>query len=694
MLYPTTYTTVCSNSAFWQNNASVYNTYNSLSSKWISLYKTFDSNVQSWDDSINGYNVYSNLSQEYTKQKTFSAVNIKPENPLSIVWDLSSGQVATYTTSETSYFSGFRGEKRGGIYHLMLITDATCLTSFAVTFNRDKFKFPNWVNTFSISGIHLRKFEFLCDGTYLHGKQYLFDLNPPESDIYYSGNGILLFEDNVRKNFLTFEGYDSIYPVFGGGVDVVGSKPYVSGDGIIIQAETYNNNYVFVFNTLSSFFALPPYDAIGSQDRINMVNPNLTATNVEKPNNTLQIQRKCGTFDSIDIITKAYGYISELLVDNIRIDDYVFRLSGYENHETGHTIYYDPNSDNLNKTVFVKFGEPVPIMPTLSSGISLWLDAMDYSSVDFTPFETKNYITGLSSKVYGSDVYFTSVSAVSSIYDLRSKQAFNYNSLSTHYRDLVLSGKCDFVTFTVFTPSVSSSQTEWLWANGDYGIFKIPNSYSIGVGTISQYYEYSYGFTNRNIPLCVATRCLSSNNSQVTFVNGSGITSIKAVSSNFNDSYTMFGGLNPTGGYSKYKLHECILYKGSKTNAEIGLINSYLVDKWKIRYNVPIETPTPTPTPTVTPTVTPTLTQSPTPTPTTKPWILEDKFWNDNYFWVDGRTWMENPPTPTPTPTLTETPTPTPTLTPTVTQTENPWILMSGIWDDNYLWVDAKNWID
>jgi len=635
MLYPTTYTTVCANSGFWQNNISVYNTYNTLSSKWISTNETLSSNLQKWNDSIDEYNVYSNRVQEYTKQKTFSAVNLYPSNTLNITWNLSSEQVAIYNANDTSHFMNFTGGKKGGIYNLFLFTNAACNSSFNVSFNRNKFKFPNHLNTYSASGTSLRNFQFLCDGPYLHGKQNIYDLSPPESDRYYSGSGILLFENDVRKNFISFEGYDTLFPVFGGGVIVVGNRPYIAGSGIIIQGVDYNNNYVFIFNTLSASYAIPPYDVLGSQDRININNPNLSATNVETPSNTIEITRKCETYSSIDIITKAYGYISELYIDDIKIDDYVFKISGYENHETGHSIYPTDLDLNLNKNILVKFGEAVPLTPTLSSGISLWVDAMDYSSFDFEEIDGKNYITGLSSKIFETDLYFTSVSSASSFYNINPKQSINYNLSSTHYISPIFSEKTDFLTFTVLTPSVSSSEMQWLWANGDYGIFKIPNKYSLGIGTSAQYHEYNYGFTNRNIPHCIATRCLSSNNSQAVFINSGNIISLKAVSANFDsESYTMLGGYNPDFGYSKYSLHEYILFEGSMRGDQISRITNYLVDKWNILFNVPIETPTPTPTPSVTPTQTPT----PTPTPINM-WILRNGIWNDNNTWYDSETW-------------------------------------------------------
>ena len=43
----------------------------------------------------------------------------------------------------------------------------------------------------------------------------------------------------------------------------------------------------------------------------------------------------------------------------------------------------------------------------------------------------------------------------------------------------------------------------------------------------------------------------------------------------------MIGGLNPLTGYSNFKLHENVLYKGAKSIIQMNSLNSYLVDKWK-----------------------------------------------------------------------------------------------------------------
>jgi hypothetical protein len=43
----------------------------------------------------------------------------------------------------------------------------------------------------------------------------------------------------------------------------------------------------------------------------------------------------------------------------------------------------------------------------------------------------------------------------------------------------------------------------------------------------------------------------------------------------------MIGGLNPLTGFSTFKLHEMILYRGFKPISLIDRIRDYLVDKWK-----------------------------------------------------------------------------------------------------------------
>jgi hypothetical protein len=212
---------------------------------------------------------------------------------------------------------------------------------------------------------------------------------------------------------------------------------------------------------------------------------------------------------------------------------------------------------------------------------------MDYSTVDFLSANWYNYITGLSSKIDGNETFFTSTSTASSFYNTTSKQSFNYNLSSTHYtNNMILSGNLDFVTFTLLTPSNSSNETEWLWANGNYGIFKIPEKYSLGIGTSAEYFEYDYGSENKDKPVCITTRYQKRYNSQETFINDSGVTSMVTLSTVFGnpdplDDYTMIGGLNPLTGFSNYKLHEFIIYKDYKDNGQIYEICDYLIDKWK-----------------------------------------------------------------------------------------------------------------
>jgi len=175
----TTYTTVCSNSAFWNEYSIVYSSLNALSSNYQSTFLTLCANLDYWNAVYNENTMYTNEVQESTRQKTFANNYIYPSDPMNIVLDLSGGQVTTYITDVDSYFSGFSGNKKGGIYHLILITDATSNPTLQVSFNPSKFRFSGDQNTFSIGGIHSRKIQFLSDGEYLHGKTTLYEISAP-----------------------------------------------------------------------------------------------------------------------------------------------------------------------------------------------------------------------------------------------------------------------------------------------------------------------------------------------------------------------------------------------------------------------------------------------------------------------------------------------------------------------------------
>ena len=152
---------------------------------------------------------------------------------------------------------------------------------------------------------------------------------------------------------------------------------------------------------------------------------------------------------------------------------------------------------------------------------------------------------------------------------------------------MILSGNVDFVTFTLLTPSNSSKETEWLWANGNYGIFKIPQEYSLGIGTSAQYYKHTYGESDKNKPIYIATRYFPFYNAQDVFVNQGAPNAVMPLSTIFgypdpNDDYTTIGGLNPLTGFSEYKLHEFIIYKEYKNDSQMVKIKDYFYDKWKL----------------------------------------------------------------------------------------------------------------
>ncbi len=584
--YPTTYTTVKSNSANWQNNNDFYTTFNTYSANWNSMYQTYIENVVSWKEKFDGFEMFSDVAQINTRQKNFATEYQYFDKIENIVWDLSASQVAIFSFQSNVNIYDFVGGKKGGIYNLMIISDASCVPELTVTFNYEKFKFPqNGTNVFTNSGLYLRKFEFLCDGENLIGKCHTYEIVIEERLLYYSGQGITLYENGLRSNPIILEPNQIIDPALISGLTIQGGEPYNSSPSVTVDVNSkFNREFVFLFSAIGAMSAISPYGQLGSQDRIEIKDPDITAINALSTINTVVLP-KCDIYDKVEITTKAYGYISKILVNDEETKNFVFNPNGYQNHEMGHILLNKPvyNTTRMQE-VFVDFKTCAPVSTNyLSSGILLWLDAMDYSTVDFQNINFSNYITSLSSKLSGDSVYFTSSTSTSSYYNTFPKQSFNYSLSSTHYKDLVLSGNKDFLTFTLLTPANSSKNMEWLWANGDYGIFKIPQTYSLGIGTPSNYYIHEYGRVNRNEPICIATRYTKRYNVQETFINGGSIISQEQMYPVFDSSnnYTMIGGLNPLTGFSNYKLHEFIMYEGYKNNNQINEINQYLLDKWK-----------------------------------------------------------------------------------------------------------------
>jgi len=205
--YPTTYTTVRSNSANWNEYSKVYSIFNSLSSDWQSTYVTLCANLNYWNAVYNENTMYTNKVQESTRQKTFKNLQILPTDPMNIVLDLEKGQVSTFFTDNNANFLDFTGAKSGGLYHLILITDARSNPTFQITFNSGRFRFTNDQNTYIINGgVYLRKFQFISDGTFLHGKSTLYELSTPPPTV----NGLVTIVD--RFQIRTIGGID-IYPM-------------------------------------------------------------------------------------------------------------------------------------------------------------------------------------------------------------------------------------------------------------------------------------------------------------------------------------------------------------------------------------------------------------------------------------------------------------------------------------------------
>jgi len=176
----TIYTTVNSKSANWDQSFKAYTTLKTNSANWESTYLTFTSNINDWDNALDPQVEYTNKAQEDTRQKTFRNLTIHPSDSMNIVLDLNVGQVTTYDASgKNSKFTGFTGQKKGGIYHLILIYNNDNNSSFQVEFDSDFFTFPDNENTYVLNGKYLIKIKFLCDGQLLHGKLDIYDKSNP-----------------------------------------------------------------------------------------------------------------------------------------------------------------------------------------------------------------------------------------------------------------------------------------------------------------------------------------------------------------------------------------------------------------------------------------------------------------------------------------------------------------------------------
>jgi hypothetical protein len=206
-----------------------------LSGNWLSTTNTVQSNIANWNLILEPNKVYSNQVQEYTRQKTFKAPALIPPNPSNIIWDLSAGQVTTYSASANSYFSGFEGNRKGGIYNIIIVKTGSSLSQINVKFNIFKYKLPNNINTFTIQNGYAMKFQFLSDGEFLHGKYSTYNLGiVGDQFVYYSGDGVVLYVGGNPVQLVQGNSGDEISPESNGGILVDGVIPYSNGDGILI----------------------------------------------------------------------------------------------------------------------------------------------------------------------------------------------------------------------------------------------------------------------------------------------------------------------------------------------------------------------------------------------------------------------------------------------------------------------------
>lgn len=224
--YLSVLTTVSSNSAFWQNNQSVYITYNSLSANLNSTFTTVSQNSAFWNRLYSEETLKINKVQQDTRQKTFAALEIIPNDISNIILDLSAGQVSYYVMTSTSNISGFVGAKMGGKY-VFYTTAGNCLSTITLNFNPEYFRFPS-TNSFAITGTRLGKFEFLFDGAFLHGKSVIFNsIAFNDENTFFSGSGI-----TINPNPYIFSINEAVQPLEG--LLVNGVYPYTAGTGILI----------------------------------------------------------------------------------------------------------------------------------------------------------------------------------------------------------------------------------------------------------------------------------------------------------------------------------------------------------------------------------------------------------------------------------------------------------------------------
>lgn len=227
--YPTTYTTVNSDSGDWNLAYGSYQTLESLNLE--SLEQTYNENISYWSDLVNAWRT--NKVQEDTGAKNFKGVDIT-FTANSAYWSLSAQQAAyvTFPGISSQYYlkniEPIEDKKKGGIYYLVI--QQSISGNENLNFDSDYvFQDPlSGTNVVRLQPLSITAIKFVCDGNKLYGKATYFTLNGLNDITYFAGPGIIL-SPNPGDLF-----FGEVLMPGGGTVIVFGSAPYSSSASINI----------------------------------------------------------------------------------------------------------------------------------------------------------------------------------------------------------------------------------------------------------------------------------------------------------------------------------------------------------------------------------------------------------------------------------------------------------------------------
>ena len=245
---------------------------------------------------------------------------------------------------------------------------------------------------------------------------------------------------------------------------------------------------------------------------------------------------------------------------------------------------------------------PVSFSPKNISGISLWLDAADSSTIT----SSGSNISGWTDKSGTSRT--VTFSGSSNTYSSSSNSVSTSLPGNSYFYANVDNRKSTVPNLTIFTVhqwnSSATNSNQGLWGNDDGGgwnriqLLSYPSvpaySYGLSYSTSSPFLITVSGLNTSNRVLYNANYALNVTNGTFANINGSLATSLVtegSASPQTTTTNTYFGTWNSTGTLASIAFNEIIMYSVTLTTAQRQQVEGYLAWKWGLQGSLPANHP-------------------------------------------------------------------------------------------------------